>query len=132
MSRWGFKACGVEVLKDKTLASIVKGNTSDYNKGDGLVFTTDNGEVYEMYHDQDCCESVTLEDIAGDLEDLIGSPILQAEESSDHTDEEDHCQDGSQTWTFYKFATVKGFVTLRWYGSSNGYYSEDVSFYRTK
>ncbi len=82
-----------------------------------------------FYHYQDCCESVYIESICGDLEDLVGSPLLLAEEVSDdayEAENSDECGE-SYTWTFYKFATRKGYVDVRWYGTSNGYYSESVS-----
>lgn len=99
------------------------------NFGDRLVFHCTSGEVYEMFHQQDCCESVYIEDINGDLQDLIGNPILIADESINCDNPLTYnCE--SWTWTFYKFATVKGYVDIRWYGSSNGYYSERVGFDR--
>ena len=100
---------------------------------DRLTFIVTEDESYCLYHCQDCCESVSIEDICGDLDDLVGTPILLAEEVV-----HDECampdgiekpsSDDSWTWTFYKLSTIKGSVTIRWFGSSNGYYSESVEF----
>jgi hypothetical protein len=102
--------------------------------GEEIVFTSEKGDIYRMYHSQDCCESVEVEDICGDLDDLIGSPIVQAEESSNNEWPEGvkppEYKEDSFTWTFYRIATAKGLVVIRWYGSSNGYYSESVDFVR--
>lgn len=99
-----------------------------------IKFITDAGETFFMYHNQDCCEGVKVEDICGDLGNLIGLPILTASEVTNkekpEADREDRdgFYDVTCTWTFYTLATNRGSVTIRWYGSSNGAYSERVSF----
>jgi hypothetical protein len=116
----------ISVLLGKTIEKITGG------QGDSeLYFSMIDGPDYRMLHDQDCCESVYLDDIAGDLEDLCGSPVLQAEESSNSEEREQgdsKATDDSFTWTFYRIATAKGLVVLRWLGESNGYYGESVDF----
>jgi len=108
----------IEELYGKIISKIERFNTND---GDEIHFYLSNGAIYRQYHSQSCCESVYIEDIEGDLDDLIDLPLLQAEESTSDASATDV---DSATWTFYKLATVKGYVTIRWYGSSNGYYSE--------
>lgn len=112
-------------LLGKTCTSVV-------DTKEEIVFTLRSGQKCKLHHQQDCCESVYIEDICGDLKDLEGSPLLLVEEatSSDETPEgcPDKKDDSHWTWTFYRFATVKGYVTIRWYGCSNGYYSESVDF----
>lgn len=94
-----------------------------------IRFLCEDGRRFVLYHEQDCCESVALDDVCGDLSDLVGVPLLLAEEvSNDPPKVERDYEPESETWTFYKFSTVKGDVTLRWYGESNGYYSESVDF----
>ena len=98
-------------------------------KGGGVMrFVAMDGRVLELYHEQDCCESVSIEDITGNLGDLVGSPILMADESTSENGDPAPQYPDSWTWTFYKFATVKGYVDVRWLGKSNGYYSESVNF----
>lgn len=113
----------INELLGKTLVEVDR-RTFEFE--DEIYFTTDRGLVYRMWHIQDCCEAVWIEDICGDLKSLVGSPILQAEEVSNHEEETDEFN--SRTWTFYKLATVNGYVTIRWCGESSGYYSESVNF----
>ena|SRR3990172_13272392 len=130
----------IKDLVGKTLTEIKRIN-------DELFFVVNDGTKYIMYHSQNCCEDVVIDDINGDLDDLIGSPILLAEEVSNEEftnayaskfknvedshrkkDDEGNYEPESYTWTFYKLATVKGYVNIRWFGESNGYYSEGVNF----
>lgn len=114
----------ISALKGKTLTNVYVDA-----EGECISFETTDGDCYFMEHDQNCCEEVHIEEIAGDLDWLIGSPILLAEERTNNDNPLPQSEE-SFTWTFYEIATLQGAVTIRWYGSSNGYYSESVSFKR--
>lgn len=117
-----------EELKGKVLKSFEVDEDNDE-----ILIETTEGEEYKYYHSQDCCEAVSINEVIGDVSDLLGEPLLIAEEvvsegenpEGTESPNEDW-QSESFTWTFYKFATIKGYVTIRWYGESNGYYSESV------
>ena len=93
--------------------------------GASIRLTFDNG-FFDMYHSQDCCETVDIEDINGDT-NLAGATFYEIiEKDCDRealTENEE-----SYTWTFYTIKTSKGYLDIRWYGASNGYYSEQVDF----
>lgn len=115
----------LDMMLGKTFASVESysfDHFSDKDVHDIMVFTTADNEQFIFCHEQDCCEGVWIEDIAGDLNDLVGAQLWQAEEVVNSTDR-------GTTWTFYKFATVKGYVTVRWLGESNGFYSESVDIW---
>lgn len=95
---------------------------------DEVTFIEADGTTYKLCHFQDCCESVYIEDFEGDFSDLENTPIVFAEEiTNTNLPPASECDD-SYTWTFYKIATVKGWVDIRFFGTSNGYYSESVDF----
>lgn len=108
--------------------------TSVVSTDDTLTFEN-NSEKFVFYHRQDCCEGVYIESIVGDLDSLVNEPILLAEEVVSPDTNPDGVEppeyQDSFTWTFYKFATLRGYVDVRWYGESNGYYSENVDLQYT-
>lgn len=110
-------------LKGATIDTIlVKYDGDEYTNE--IIFHTDKGK-FKMYHDQECCESVYVEEVHGDMNDLLSTPILVAEERINESSD-------TETWTFYELRTIEGSVTIRWYGTSNGYYSETVDFIELK
>lgn len=127
MYGWNCATTNISELLGKTIVSI-QGMEKDSNF---IVFECSDGTKYEMYHEQDCCESVYIEDVCGNVKDLLNTTITLAEDVSNECDKEALEGSDSYTWTWYKFATLKGYVTIRWYGESNGYYSESVDFVKT-
>jgi hypothetical protein len=66
-----------------------------------------------MQHHQDCFESVSIDDSRWPY-DLIGSKILMGvwHKKGERKSEYDDSSTG-----LYKFKPVKGYVTIRWYGT---------------
>lgn len=108
----------IEALKGLTLTDVRQIDDEEirFEAGD---------RTFRMLHHQDCCESVYISDVNGDFMDIVGSPILVAEEREEENVEALE----SGTWTFYTLRTVKGSVDIRWNGESNGYYSESVDVF---
>lgn len=125
----GYGKVDFSSLKGDTIVEII-----GLSPGHEEVFIkTKSGMTLKMWYDHDCCASCSVEDVIGDINDIIGHEILLAEEVESNENPEDiKREDESFTWTFYKLATIKGSVTIRWYGSSNGFYSESVSLERIK
>ena len=121
----GFK---IENMIGMTFSSIDGLTNGSYE----VRFTATDGRQVVMNHLQDCCEHVSVEDVCGDVTDLMGSPIVRAEAPSSLDGKQagvDDTGDGDQEWTFYILGTAKGTVTIRWLGESNGYYSTKVDLY---
>ena len=114
----------VKELVGKVCKSVVRNE-------DEIIFTLIDDRKFKLYHRSDCCEEVWIESVTGDLHDLEYNTMLMAEESfsNDNPIVVEGCSPpDSFTWTFYKFATIKGYVDIRFYGESNGYYSETADF----
>lgn len=129
-----YEQCKFSELKNKTFKRI------DISEGeeigatrDAIKFYVEAGDAEPAFvcgHDQECCEEVYIEDTCGDIKDLLDTPILSAEEVTNKDKGALDEFDDEYLWTFYHLRTIKGTVTFRWYGASNGYYSVDVETFR--
>ena len=100
---------------------------------DEIHIETESGKKYRMHHEKDCCESVVIHDVTGDLQDLVGFTLTAASEDSIRAGNGEWPEDvarpeyeDSWTWTTYTFETLASKVRIRWLGQSNGYYGEGV------
>lgn len=124
----------LEKLKGQTVVEIdgMKEGSEE------VTLKTKEGNTLVLRYEHDCCASCSICQVDGDPMDLLGAKLLMCETvtgASIGVDEDldesgnDPGEYDSHTWTFVKFASVHGYVTLRWYGSSNGYYSESPTAY---
>jgi hypothetical protein len=124
------EALTIEDMQGQTFDKVYVDKDSDGDSS-ALIFENDKFR-FTFYHESDCCEHVYIDDITGDLDDLVGKPldVVEVVRYDDTMPEGMGLEkpDDSFTWTFYKFATIKGWVDVRWLGESNGYYSEEVDF----
>ena len=106
-------------VKGKTITDVE--GLSSYSGEVKFIF--DDGSSLRMYHPQECCEDVSLTDF-DDLtpSDLIGG-VLTLFETYTKSSEGGY---GIEQYTFYRLRTTKTDVTMRWHGSSNGYYGVEV------
>lgn len=117
-----------DLLEDLRVQDLVIQEVRGLHEGSSEVrFVFHDGTEVRMYHTQECCEYVVLEDFE-DLkaEDLVGCRIVEFEAATKSGGNlyEEH------QWTFYNIRTTGMDVNLRWFGSSNGYYSTSVSVER--
>jgi hypothetical protein len=120
----------VQLFEDSLTLAWLAGQIPTEIKSDEteIYILLDNGVECKLSHHQDCCESVYVDDVCGDWDDLIGVPLVHAEERTGDYIDDNRSTDESVTWTFYDFQSTKGSVNVRWCGESNGYYSESISF----
>lgn len=118
--------------KDLLLRNIIGAKITDVSQGDEydflLTISTNKGLTLKFYHEQDCCESVWLEDGFDDLKSMIGKEILDIEYIFNQTDEPLEDVDDSYTWHYTNIKTIDKDCQLRFFGTSNGFYSEDIDF----
>lgn len=98
----------------KSILTLVANDGRHFSLGG---FSTDGGSAF-------------LEDQNGNLDDLLNSPILFAEEKTTKVPNSELKDTGCEDYYFfYEIATIKGSVQMRFYGAEGAYYTASVWFY---
>jgi len=118
------------IPQDKLFMLVIESIEGLEEGSDEVTIRFVGGSHINQWHDQDCCESVTVNQVDGNVSKHIGAQVYGFEEKVLARDElspeqlPDYLE--SLTATFYTLKTSKGYLDWRWYGESNGYYSESV------
>jgi hypothetical protein len=126
-----FKPCDADFpdLVGETISQVI-GLTIGSRE---VNFLCKSGKLFRMHHYQECCENVELVDVVGEAEDIVNNKVVNlAEQVSNDKASFENVDADSYTWTFYNIQAGGCMVTLRWLGTSNGFYSERVQFQRIK
>lgn len=91
-----------------------------------------DGRNVRLYHCQDCCESVEIAQIDGDLQRLVGHELQAAYMTYEEKDPAgmDWCDrlDVCLAHNFLHLRSHAGDVCVRWDGWQSGYYSDSITF----
>lgn len=115
-----------ETIEGTTIERIIHEDV----KSPYIYLVTDKG-VFKI-HPADYMADTHLADGGEDLQDLIGQKIIEFSERSNQTMKNPGQDEDTQTWTFYNIRTLKSTVSLRFYSTCNGYYSEDIMLQKLK
>lgn len=105
----------IQILVGKTVTKINADDETDIECG---------SEKFRIYHEQDCCESVTL--VRKDGIPEVPFTILEVGTGGTYDSDDDGVSETNE----FTFVTDKGIFNLVWQGYSNGYYGTSVAFYK--
>jgi len=101
----------------------------DYSKDEFVLSFTD-GTQLKFYHEQYCCEKVYITQFVFSIPEIKGFASIIGKElkSIKESYKKGEWEYGTYTETKLEFDTSCGKFEVHWYGESNGWYDENVSF----
>ena len=116
-----------EIKSLNDLVGLTIKSVSGCHKGsDTFTIEFENGYSI-VFHYPYTYSNVEIDDVNGDVQGMVGNELLGIECVTNVPVDPETAVEYKQ-WTFYKFKTIDGYVDVKWYGSSNGYYSVSVNW----